>query len=455
MLELTFKEIVEAVKGEVIRKGNSEKFLRVSTDTRKIEKGSVFIALKGENFNGNTYINEASEKGAIVAIIDEKLYDEKTLNDEINIILVNNTREALLDLAKYYRNKLDIKVVGITGSTGKTSTKDLIAAVLSEDYKVFKTKGNFNNEIGMPLMILELDSSYDIAVLEMGMSNLLEIHNLARVATPDIAAITNIGISHIENLKTKDNILKAKLEIVDYFEKNNLLVLNGDDDMLAKVTTDSYRIIKTGISEENNIFASEINLFENSSKFKINDENDVVNFDLNLPGKHNIQNLLLAIAIAKELKVSYENMQKGLLNLEATSMRLDIIKLKDFTLINDCYNSSPASVKSSIDVQKALNGKRNIAIIGTMKELGHESENAHREIGEYAKINGIDKMLLVGEFTKFAKIGFGEEAKVYESKKELIKDLKSFIKKGDVILIKASRSMKFEEITKELEKFNL
>lgn len=452
MLELTFQEILEATQGTLLIQGESNNFHKVSTDTRKIENGSIFIALKGDNFNGNNYVNEASNKGAIICIVDEVLFDKETVNKNTSIILVNNTRDALLSLAKFYRNKLGIKVVGVTGSTGKTSTKDLLAAVLSEKYKVFKTKGNFNNEIGLPLMILELDSSYEIAILEMGMSNLGEIHKLAEVANPDMALITNIGISHIENLKTRENILKAKMEIVDYFKENNLLVVNGDDDLLTTIKEIDYKLLKTGLETSNNIWAEDIELRESGSTFTICDGKEKNKFLLNVPGKHNIQNLLLAVAIAKNLSVSYEEMQRGLSNLEATSMRLDIIKLQGYTLINDCYNSSPSSVKSAIDVEMSIKGNRRIAILGTMKELGHESLNAHRDIGKYASLKGIDQLFLVGEFTEATKEGFGEKATVFGSKEELIEKLPQLIEKNDVVLVKASRSMKFEDITKELIK---
>lgn len=452
MLELTFQEILEATEGTLLIQGESNSFHKVSTDTRKIENGSIFIALKGDNFNGNNYVNEASNKGAIICIVDEVLFDKTTVNKNTSIILVNNTRDALLSLAKFYRNKLGIKVVGVTGSTGKTSTKDLLAAVLSEKYKVFKTKGNFNNEIGLPLMILELDSSYEIAILEMGMSNLGEIHKLAEVATPDMAVITNIGISHIENLKTRENILKAKMEVVDYFKENNLLVVNGDDDLLTTIKEIDYKLLKTGIETSNNIWAEEIELSESGSTFTICDGKEKNKFSLNVPGKHNIQNLLLAVAIAKSLSVSYEEMESGLSNLEATSMRLDIVKLEGYTLINDCYNSSPSSVKSAIDVEMSIKGNRRIAILGTMKELGHESLNAHRDIGKYASLKGIDQLFLVGEFTEATKEGFGEKATVFGSKEELIEKLPQLIEKDDVVLVKASRSMKFEDITKELTK---
>ena len=210
-MEISFDELLEAVNGIVIQDSPNKKFNDVSIDTRKIQKGNIFLALKGENFNGNNYVKQAFEKGATIAIVDEDVFNYLEIKDMGVVIKVKNGNKALLSLAKFYREKLGIKVIGITGSTGKTSTKDITAALLSEKYKVFKTKGNFNNNIGLPLMILQLDSSYDVAVLELGMSNLMEIHTLANCARPDIALITNIGISHIENLKTQDNIFKAKM----------------------------------------------------------------------------------------------------------------------------------------------------------------------------------------------------------------------------------------------------
>ena len=218
-MNLTLDEIVKAVNGKILAKNNEGTFNKVSTDTRKIEENNLFIALKGENFNGNNYATSAIKKGASIIIIDEVNFEIEELNNNGTVIKVEDTKKALADLARYYRKKLGIKVVGITGSTGKTSTKDLVAAFLSGKYKVFKTKGNFNNEIGLPLMILELNDSYDIAVLEMGTSNFGEISRLASIARPDVSAITNIGVAHIEYLKTRENILKEKMSISDLFEK--------------------------------------------------------------------------------------------------------------------------------------------------------------------------------------------------------------------------------------------
>lgn len=450
MLELNLQEIVKATKGALLKEAYVKEIKAVSTDTRKIEEGTMFIALKGENFNGNNYVLEAFNKGAKIAIVDEVKCDLNELKEDVALIKVQNTRRALMDLAKFYREKLGLKVVGITGSAGKTSTKDLVAAVLSDKYKVFKTKGNFNNEIGLPLMILELDSTYDVAILEMGMRGLGQIKELAEIASPDLGIITNIGISHIEILKTRENILKAKMEIATFFDKNNTLVVCGNDDFLGALPNAEYKIVKTGVGENFKIGAKNIALEELSSKFTVYDGEKEEEFSLDMPGEHNISNLMLGIAIAKELGVSFEEMKRGLKNIEATSMRLELIKKDGFSILNDCYNSSPVAVKSAIDVMKNIEGKRRIAVLGTMRELGHKSEEAHEEIGKYAKENGIEKVLCFGDFSENIKEGYGEGCTVYENKEELIKDLLNIICDGDIILVKASRSLKFEEITKAL-----
>lgn len=450
MLELNLQEIVKATKGVLLKEADVKEIKAVSTDTRKIEEGTMFIALKGENFNGNNYVLDAFNKGAKIAIVDEVKCDLNELKEDVALIKVENTGRALMDLAKFYREKLGLKVVGITGSAGKTSTKDLVAAVLSDKYKVFKTKGNFNNEIGLPLMILELDSTYDVAILEMGMRGLGQIKELAEIASPDLGIITNIGISHIEILKTRENILKAKMEIATFFDKNNTLVVCGNDDFLGALPEAEYKIVKTGVGENFKIGAKNIALEELSSKFTVYDGEKEEEFSLDMPGEHNISNLMLGIAIAKELGVSFEEMKRGLKNIEATSMRLELIKKDGFSILNDCYNSSPVAVKSAIDVMKNIEGKRRIAVLGTMRELGYKSEEAHEEIGKYAKENGIEKVLCFGDFSENIKEGYGEGCTVYENKEELIKDLLNIICDGDIILVKASRSLKFEEITKAL-----
>ncbi|MBV4447777.1 UDP-N-acetylmuramoyl-tripeptide--D-alanyl-D-alanine ligase [Clostridium tyrobutyricum] len=457
---ISLKDIVKAIDGKIIFEGIYEGFNNVNSDTRKIEKKDLFIALKGENFNGNNYIKQASEKGASICIVDEINYDDSEIRPYTTIIKVENTRSALLDLAQYYRSILDIKVIGITGSVGKTSTKDLVAAALSYKFKVFKTEGNFNNEIGLPHMIFKLDNSYDIAVLEMGMNNLGEIHNMAKAAKPDIAVITNIGTAHIGRLKSRENILKAKLEITDFFSSENILVLNNGNDLLSTVKSNKFKINTVSLNDRSNLSAFNIKLMENSIEFSVKKNDFDINekIDVMAPGKHSVINSLLAVMCARLFKLTYNEIRLGFKNLETTKMRLEIIQGKKFKIINDCYNANPDSMKAAIDVLSDFDGNRKIAVLGTMGELGEKSQELHEEIGEYASKLGVNLLIALGEYSIYYKRGFEKlsinNRKIMEFKNydEAVNFLTgSYIETGDVLLVKASRTMRFESIVEKLK----
>ena len=450
-MEMTFKEMLNAIDGEVIVQKEEINFNKLCIDTRKIEKDNVYLAIKGANFNGNDFAIKALEAGASIVIVDELNFNLNDIKENGNVIKVKNTREALLNLAKFYREKLGLKVIGVTGSTGKTSTKDLIAALLSAKYRVFKTKGNFNNDIGLPLMILELTSDIDVAVLEMGMSSLGEIELLAKVAKPDIGVITNVGLSHIENLKTQENILKAKMEITAFFGKDNVLIVNGEDELLKNISSDVFKVKKIGYNHEYDVYASNIILREEETEFLAHAFGEEAVFNLPMAGKHNVLNTMLAIEVSKSLNVSFEDMVRGVENLEATSMRLQVIKKQGLTIINDCYNASPDSMRSSLDVLSAYKNNRKIAILGDMYELGDESEKSHFEVGKYAK-DKVDTLIVIGKYIKNFKDGFNNDNIImYNTKEECIKELENIIKLDDVVLVKASRGVKLEDVVKKLE----
>ena len=455
---INIDEILEATGGKIVIKGEQTLYNNVCIDTRVIKDKDVFIAIKGENFNANDFIAEASNKGASICIIDEIKFDKTQLNKKTAVIKVLDTKKALLNLAKFYINKLGLKVVGITGSTGKTSTKDLVAAVLSEKFKVFKTLGNFNNEIGMPMMIFKLDKSYDVAVLEMGMSDFGEIHNLCETSKPNIAIITNIGMSHLENLKTRENILKAKMEITDYFNKDSVLIVNSDNDLLKDIITSNYKLIKTGIDSKANFKACNLKVDEKKITFSILDKENLIKdiIEVNIPGRHNILNSMLAVACARVMGMKYNEIAQGFKRLEATSMRLDITKGGKFTVINDCYNASPDSMIAAIDVLCDISGNSKIAILGTMKELGDSAYDAHKQVGEYAKRKKIDLLIALGEFNQAYKEGFNDIDKYrsFQTYKEVVSYLDGMIGRNDVVLVKASRYMKLESIVNQLENIN-
>lgn len=453
MDSIKLKNIVEAVNGKLLVEGSQRDFSKVVIDSRKVSKGDIFFAIKGENFDAHNFIDSVLENGAGLVIIHREA-EYKNIGKEASVILVEDTKRALLDLAAYYISTLDIKVVGITGSTGKTSTKDLIAAALSEKYKVFKTKGNFNNDIGMPLMIFQLDKTYEVAILEMGMNHLGEIETLAKVAKPEIAVITNIGTSHMENLKTRDNILKAKLEITTLFDENNILIVNGDNDMLHNLQEDKYKIVKIGIESDYNFKGCRIIIDKDSIEFSVEEDGQLIDQTIKVPvpGKHNVLNSLLAIGVARQLGVTYEEIAEGIKNLEATSMRLDVINHDGYTIINDAYNASPDSMFAALDVLKTYDGRK-IAVLGTMKELGDESVKAHKEVGQYAKESGVNMLLTLGEFNGNFEEGFGSENfKSFDDIETVATYLEEILHQGDVLLVKASRSMKFENIINKLQK---
>ena len=448
MINLTLEEILKVVKG-TLNSGDERELLleSVSIDSRTIKNNSIFIALKGDNFNGNLFWKEAINKGAKVLILDEKPNFEEE-NPKEAIIIVEDSKRALLELAKYYRKKLGIKVVGVTGSTGKTSTKDLIAAALSAKFKVYKTKGNYNNDIGLPLSILNIHDDVEIAVLEMGMNNANEIHRLAEIARPDIGVITNIGITHIENLKTQDNIFKAKMEICDFFQVDNVLIINGDDEYLRNIKNKNYKVVKTGLEGNNQIKARDIISLEDGMKFTFDVNNEAKEIKLPLLGIHSVYNCLLAIGVGVSLGVTLEEIEKGIENLETTSMRLEILKKGDITVINDCYNASPASMEAAIDVLSKREGRRKIAVLGYMAELGDYTERAHIDVGSYAKNKGVDMLLTLSNVGDLYRAGYGDTTLIFNTTYDLIKELLKIAVSGDVILIKASRSQHFEEITK-------
>ena len=450
MLELNINEIVKITKGKLYGNANINSFNSVVTDTRKVSSGDVFLAFKGEYFNANKHIQDAFLKDASLCIVDELHYDVDNLPYNKSIIVVDNVERALGELAQYYIKKVNVKVIGVTGSCGKTSTKDMIAAALSVKYKVLKTIGNFNNHIGLPLTILGLDSSFDIAVLEMGMSNAKEIEYLTKIAKPDISVITNIGFSHIENLGTQENILNAKMECTTYFNKDSVLIVNGDDKMLRPISSEDYSVVKVGTCDSFNFCARNIELNSLTSSFDVIHNNINQSCKINMPGHHNVINFLLSVAVASEFGISISEAEEGLKNIEKTSMRLELKEVRDYLLINDCYNASPDSMKSALDVQVNLGEKRNIAVLGPMFELGDLANKCHYELGKYILTKNIDMVFTTGEFTSEYKRALGDKCIYFDTKEDLIKHLKKYIQAGDSILIKASRGAHFEEIFNSL-----
>ena len=438
MKSLSVKDIAAAVNGRLI--GDDRIINSVCTDTRRIDTGCLFIAIKGDKFDGHDYVRIAEENGAFAVLV------RKACDVKIAQVVVDDTRKAYLDLAKWYRGLFDIPVVGVTGSVGKTSTREMIAAALGIRFYVHKNEGNLNNDIGLPATIMTLDDSYTAAVYEMGMNHRGEIEMLSKAAMPDVGVITNIGVSHIENLKTRENILAAKLEILAGMKEDAPLVLNIDNDLLSQV---KYKhAIYYGINVPADYTARDIVMSENSVSFTCVYSGGEIEVKLPVTGVHNVYNALAAIAVAGCFGISPGDAASGLLDYHNTGLRQHIEHIGGLTLIEDCYNASPDSMKAGLDTLRSIAHHRRIAVLGDMLELGDYSEEAHRIVGEYASSRA-DLILTCGDMADIicerANVN-GSQAMHFENKEELTKCLLELLSDGDTVLFKASRGMKFEDI---------
>lgn len=444
---MLLSEIAKAVGGTL--EGADGEITSVSTDTRIIEKGSLFICIKGENFNAHSFAQNASDSGAVCVMAEEKV--ECTCP----VIYVSSCRLAQLRLSRAYRERFSIPVVGVTGSVGKTTTKEMISCVMDEKYKTLKTEGNFNNDIGVPRMLFRLDESHSAAVLEMGMSAPGEISLLTDAVRPTCSVISNIGVSHIENLGSRDNILKAKLEITEGMEEGSTLFLNGDDDMLSTVKNNNLQIVTYGIRGENLDYRAE-NIVEGNEKTTFEIVSETFHQKISLPtvGIHNVYNALAAFAVGIFHKISPERCALALEKYVPSGMRQKIVRKNGIVFIEDCYNASPDSQKASMNALKSIEGKRYIAVIGDMLELGSYSENAHREVGEYAAEKQLDILFTYGKEAEFsadsAKKAGLSNVYTFSDKSLLAEKLLETLREGDVVSFKASRGMRLEEVIKKI-----
>ncbi len=456
---VTINEIMDITGGKPYSVRNFDRRIPMSwmfSDTREVIQGGIFIAIKGERFDGHDFARQAVEKGAVIAIT------ERTIAD-VPSIVVKSTRKALLDMARHFRMKFDPVVVGITGSVGKTTTKDMIALALSCKHSVYKTQGNHNNEIGLPFTVFGLNRSCSAAVLEMGMSDFGEIERLSRASHPTICVITNIGFAHIETLGSQEGILDAKLEILKGADRNAPLIVNGDDPLLARVKEeyDGYRhVITYGIdSEKVNYRATEISIKSDRMYFNVRQDGEIIcDVTLYCLGRHNIYNALAAICTAVNAGCDPAAAAEMLSCFQPDSLRQHIYKRGEQLVIADCYNASPDSMKAAIDVlceMQPKEGGRRVAVLGDMLELGDKSEELHREIGEYLVKKGINVLICYGKFAKCI-YDRADELGVHGScswdEQEILGFMKYKFKPNDIVLFKASRGMHMEEIIEEFYK---
>ncbi|MFW6280952.1 MAG: UDP-N-acetylmuramoyl-tripeptide--D-alanyl-D-alanine ligase [Halanaerobium sp.] len=457
MKNISLKEIKKAASASLIRGDLNKNIKEIKIDSREIESGDLFIAIIGENQDGHIFLKSAVENGAAAVIVSR----EVELPEDVSILKVNDTTRSLQDIAGYYRRKYkDLKVIAITGSAGKTTTKDMISAVLSEKFSTLKTEGNYNNHIGLPLTLLKLNGSEDFAVLEMGMSGFGEIKLLSEIALPDAGIITNVGAAHLEQLGSLENIAKAKKELVDSLDESAAAFLNYDNKFCRKMGSDfEGRIIYFGFEKGADLRVRDYKFNKNQLRqdFKLEYKNKFYDFYIKKPGKHNIYNALSAVGVGFEYNMEAEDIQKGLLEAEFTALRMETIRLDNQrVLINDCYNANPLSVRAAVDVLSDFPGKRKIAVLASMLELGKESKAAHKNIGNYIYEKNIDILLTVGK--KAEMIAAGAEDSGMNSKKifsfnsnnEAAEFLMSESREKDIILIKGSRANEMEKISEKL-----
>ncbi|HWO96162.1 MAG TPA: UDP-N-acetylmuramoyl-tripeptide--D-alanyl-D-alanine ligase [Bacillus sp. (in: firmicutes)] len=455
MITRTIKEVQEMIPGSTLQ-GHSEVVVKgVSINTRTIERGNLFVPIKGEKFNGHDFVQQAIESGAAAVLWNQS---EPNVPRDIPVVLVEDTLAALQQMAKKYCEQVGVKVVGVTGSNGKTTTKDMIFSVLSTTYQVLKTEGNFNNHIGMPLTMLRLKEDTEIAILEMGMSSRGEIELLSRLALPDVAVITNIGESHLMDLGSREEIANAKLEIVSGLKKEGVLIYNGDEPLLtSRLTQSDIQTVTFGQNAENDLYPISIEQEQQSTIFTISQAPDVT-YEIPVLGVHNVQNALAAIAVGRYFNIPFSTIAEGLKSLKLTNMRMELISsLRGFDIINDAYNASPTSMKAAISLLENLKGyNRKFIVFGDMLELGEQEKQFHYEIGRIIDPEKINYVFTYGdlgmEIAKGAQEAFGKE-RIYQfqDKNQLIDCLGSLVQKGDVVLVKASRGMKLEEVVDALK----
>lgn len=453
MIEMKVDELVKVVGGELLTKGRSSLVTSISTDTRSLNSGDVFFALKGENFNGNTFLKKAFQQGASGAVVNSNVYKDKLEVDGF-VIGVNDTLEALGRLALYVRNSVGFKVVAITGSTGKTTTRDFLASILRRSMRIVSPPHNFNNEVGVPLTLLQADHRTEVAVVEMAMRGLGQITYLAHLAQPDIGIVTNVGLTHYELLGSEEKILKAKVELVENLSSNGWAVLNCDDASFNYLAKQSQaKIVKFGFKNQPQFTAEKISLDDQArASFVLVTPQGKVDIELTYPGRHCLENALAASAAAWCLGLSLEDIKQGLEEAELGSMRMEVSNVGGVILINDAYNANPASMTAALEVLDAFKAQQRWACLGDMLELGEIAQREHRKLGKKLARYQLDGVLLTGEMAGEvgqAAIEAGlskERLNFFQEPQEAADILLNNLKSGDVVLFKASRALSLERV---------
>lgn len=444
MAEFNLEEVLAATGGSPGAKSDV-KFSGVSTDTRTIKPGNIFIALAGEKFDGHDYVDAAIEKGATAIVVSRSVQ----VPAGIAAITVNDTKRALQDLARFHRKRFMIPVIGITGSNGKTTTKDMTASVLAARFNTLKTEANFNNEIGLPQTLLRLDAGHQAAVVEMGMRGKGEISELASIALPTLGVVTTVGETHIELLGSVENIAAAKAELVEAIQAGGTVILNGDNQYVREMAAKTQAKAVFFGMQNADISAGNILTTDKGITFDCHCGEQCFRVDLATFGRHNVYNALAAIAVGYELGLTPDEIRRGIAAFKPDAMRLHVETIGHFRVINDSYNASPLSMAASIDALREIAAGRTVAVLGDMLELGEFAVEAHRKIGEKLIEKEINIVVTVGELAgEIAQIAAaaGRKAFACDDHDAARKVLLQILQPGDTVLLKGSRGMKMEKL---------
>ncbi len=454
MESLYVNEVIEATKGKLVKGDKNFQIRSISIDSRSIKKGDLFIAIKGENFDGHDFIGNAIKNGASGIILSSLSPD--TQNSVSVIIKVGDTLKALQDLAKYYRGKFDIPIVGITGSNGKTTVKDMTESILSQKLRITGTIGNYNNQVGVPLTVFRLSKDSEVGIFETGISSYTEMENLGEIICPDIAVITNINIAHMQYFKTVKNLVNAKAKLLDFVPKEGVAILNADDKYFSFLKASAKcRVISFGIKNKADVMAKDISLLSTGTKFLLN---DAVKITLPVPGIHNVYNALAAASVSLQFSKDINLIRDGLRNFKPPKMRMQTIKVKDITVINDAYNANPASTRAALEVLGNINSKgRKVFIFGNMLELGACEVSEHKKIGKLVLESQIDIFITIGKLAGLSAVTAeenglnGNKIFSFENTEKVEEKLLSILESNDTLLLKGSRAMHLENILEILK----
>ncbi|MEO1815393.1 MAG: UDP-N-acetylmuramoyl-tripeptide--D-alanyl-D-alanine ligase [Acetobacterium sp.] len=448
MESISIDEILHITQGELLQGNQSLAITNVAIDSRKIKNNDLYVPIIGETNNGHDYITQAYSNGGRVCLTEER---NRSFPAEMTVIYVASTLAAMKALAGFNRHRYNIPVIAITGSSGKTTTKDLVASVLSQKYHTLKTEGNLNNEYGIPQTLFNLGPDHQIAVIEMGMDHLGDISKSIQLVEPDISVITNVGLSHIERLKTQENIYLAKKEILQTLSSEGIAYVNGDDEFLKRITAEKkpYQVKTFGLQGAHTVTARNYTSSQTGLEIQVEWERRNEVFTFNYPGSHNVYNCLVAIGLGYFYEMTQPEIQKGLDAFVPSSNRMDIFTIGAIKVINDSYNANPDAMRATLDVLATLGRdyKRKIAILGDMLEMGEYGPAAHLEVGRYAR-DKADILIGVGELGRSICQGYENAGTVYQVTDALAAGacLKEIIQPADIILIKASRGMGLERV---------